>query len=1388
MLVKVINRCPSIFILKQLHIFVLCTFSISLFSSSFENFEYSKTSINFRDNQSFFFIENKGQLKDSDGNHANDVFYYANLKNLNIYFKKDALVYEFIKPIAQESTERRANDIAINSNPIEVFEEHYRMDMMFVNSNCNLKIKAFDKKSAVHHYYYGTDLFQNVSLFSKIIYENIYEGIDLVFYIGGKDFELKYDFVVHENAKPEQIKISYEGAEKIQIDSDGNLIVETPLGIIKELAPFTYQTINSEQKEVKSQFVIDKDYVSFSLEKYRSNQTLIIDPSVLIWSTYYGASGSVEMGEHIVNDQNGNIFVTGKTNGTNFPTSVGAFQVNFAGTQDGFVLKFDSNGNRLWASYIGGNRSDNLRSCASDNQGNLFITGTTLSLNFPTINPGGGAYFQSTNFATTNNINNPTAYLAKFNNSGSLTWSTYLGGNLGENGIDVWIDNGNNLIVTGSSASSDFPVTSGAFQAINAGPIIGTSIFGDAYVGKFSNAGVLQWLTFLGGSQDELGYGVTTDDNNNIYATGWSVSSNFPSSAGAFQTTYGGGSGDAFVVKYSPTGARLWSTFYGGNTEERGIDCVVSEQFLYFTGYTSGNLPGPSTGVFQPNYAGGIGDGYIAKFQLESSNTQVVWRTYFGGSGDDGYDEITKDNDGNIIFCGYTSSANYPVSPHAFQTTHGGGYDGCITTLNKDGELICSSYFGGSQTDNAYGLASGANGDIFVTGFTQSSTAQGFQTTPGAFQQEKAAGQDAYIARLSLIPPLPIALFEALPSSGCAPLTVNFTNTSQSLRTCISDNQYSWTFEGGIPASSNLENPPSVLFANSGVFPVTLTVTNLSGSHTFTLEINVTGNVMPAWSLPDTLCQNSDVLNLNSLLSETSSGVWSGQGVVNAVFNPASLSGDIDITYTIGETPCQVQETQTIFIKQNLNSSWASPSNICSSSTPINLNQYITGNSGGVWSGNGVNNGTFNPNGLSGTIEITYKVGNGLCASTTVQSIEIIEQADASWTQPTSICKGENIDLSTLLTGTAGGVWSGQGVQNGIFNSSNLSGTIPLTYTVGSGDCAAFLIQNIQIIETAPPNISPEFYFCPPDQFPLMNTINSVGTIHWYDDVNLSNLIHTGSDYQPSEASGLSFWLTQTIDGCVSESVLTTLIQENAIIAQIEPNGVITICQGQTVELTSNHLSGNLWSTGETTQTITVANPGVVSLTVTGVCNVSTSEVTIIVEDLEVDFEALPASGPAPLEVDINNLSSNSSFCNWLINNSPNQAPANGFITFNEQGTYIITLSCTSLNGCKKEATKIVNVGESDFAIYVPNTITPNGDGLNDLFKVYGFGISSINVKIYNRWGEMIYFWDDLDGGWDGTYKNQMVQQGVYSYIINGIDENKNKFKKIGSVTVLSEY
>ncbi len=239
------------------------------------------------------------------------------------------------------------------------------------------------------------------------------------------------------------------------------------------------------------------------------------------------------------------------------------------------------------------------------------------------------------------------------------------------------------------------------------------------------------------------------------------------------------------------------------------------------------------------------------------------------------------------------------------------------------------------------------------------------------------------------------------------------------------------------------------------------------------ITINIGGTA--TWTIPPAICVGNNIADLNTLLTGTTGGVWSGQGVTGTVFNSTGLLGDIPVTYSVGNGTCAAQLTQNINVISAPNASWnfSSPT-ICSGDAAVNLNLLVTGNLGGVWSGSGVTGNSFSPIGLSGNISVTYTIGSGTCSDTQVRTINVINAPNATWTIPPPVCVGNNIaDLNTLLTGTTGGVWSGQGVTGTVFNSTGLLGNIPVTYSVGNGTCAALLTQNINVVSA--PNASWNF-------------------------------------------------------------------------------------------------------------------------------------------------------------------------------------------------------------------------------------------------------------------------------------------------------------------------
>lgn len=820
----------------------------------------------------FNFTENKGQLRNDKGAEASEVLFYGRLNDANIYFTKNSIVYDFV--VWDENTpENSAINFLHSANAKSVKTttgKHYRVDMEFLNSNPASIITGTRQDEGYNNYYIGNnqkDWKLGVKMFTEIKYQNIYPGVDLIIRSNPYGGGIKYDMVVKAGADISQIKYKYNGASSTRINANNELIVENPLGKILEAAPVSYQYINGSKVPVGSRFLINNNLIGFDASAYQKNHPLIIDPSVMVWGTFYGGSGTKDQSNHLVMDSNGDLVMVGETNSSDFPTTPGSMQTISGGNKEAFVVKFNQSGSRIWSTYLGGSGDDEIRSCATDKAGNIFYTGTSRSLNLPLKDLGGGAYYNPTNTPTFSNFNNFSAVLGKISPSGGMLWSTYFGGDIAQSGIDVFVDRFDNLLISGYTASSEtknFPLKN-ADQAVYGGPPTGTGIFGDIYIGKFNNSGIQQWTTYLGGPQDELGFGIASDSAGNVYICG-DVNGSGINHISPYQSSYAGGTRDVVLAKYDKDGKRIWSTYFGGSALDMSRDLIFYNNFLYVTGVSSStNLPGPSTGVVQPNNSGGLADGFLLKFSPDANANQVIWRTYNGGTGDDGEDEIAIDNSGKILIGGYTNSANFPTFPNSYQTVLGGGYDGHVTTLNEKGERLCATFFGGKFRDNVYGLAAATNGDIFITGNTGNKTADGFKTTSGAFQQEKNGNSDndildTYLARITEIPDKPKATFTASPNSSCTvPLKVKLTNNSTFNNTCYWLTTWDWSFPGADITSSKDQNPPDITYNAPGEYTIKLTVTNKGGTDILEQKVIISSQLKLSITPDQKICSGDSV-------------------------------------------------------------------------------------------------------------------------------------------------------------------------------------------------------------------------------------------------------------------------------------------------------------------------------------------------------------------------------------------------------------------------------------------------------------------------------------------------------------------------------------------------
>jgi len=507
------------------------------------------------------FIENHGQIVDMEGNLRPDILYVGDGGGAKIYLQQGMVSYVMSEVEGLEEIEELEEKIEHEKNEIEKKKKQekltalkanvklkgHRVDMEFVNANVDASVKVEDPTGGYFNYYLAhcPEGITGVKAHRKVVYENMYPNIDIIFY-GGKAKGMEYDFVVKPGGNIRDIKLRYKGDNGIGLD-EGKLKIQTTIGDILEEIPEVYQIIEGEKVDIEAAYVLKGNEVSIEVRNYDKTKSLIIDP----WITYYGGIFN-DIGEGIATDGSGNVVITGSTASINFPVTVGAFQTSFAGgggawSGDAIVVKFDAAGNRLWATLYGGSGSDACHGIAIDGSDNVMITGNTLSTDFPvTI----GAF-------QTSHAGGMDAFVVKFDSSGNQLWATFYGGNGWEYSKGIATDGNDNVLIAGNTESTNFPVTGSAFQTSFAG-------VRDAFVVKLDAAGDTLWATYYGGGDDdEYCNGISIDNNENVVITGFTGSNDFPVTPGAFQTNLVGGY-DAFIVKFNPSGNQLWATYYGG--------------------------------------------------------------------------------------------------------------------------------------------------------------------------------------------------------------------------------------------------------------------------------------------------------------------------------------------------------------------------------------------------------------------------------------------------------------------------------------------------------------------------------------------------------------------------------------------------------------------------------------------------------------------------------------------------------------------------------------------------------------------------------------------------------------------------------------------------------
>jgi hypothetical protein len=674
------------------------------------------------------FIPNRGQVDEK-------AKYYAKGSGYTLWLTAEGLVFDqAILP----RKERAAGTGAGGEKPRRDVSS-----LVFVNANPDPAMMAVAETGHRVSYFIGNDpakWHSDIPTSQAVLYKDLYQGIDLKVY--GVAKQIEYDWIVKPGVNPGAIRFACQGVKGTRIDDAGNLLLETEGGELIHHRPLTYQDIDGARVSVQAAYrQTGENSYGFTVGEYDKNHQLIIDPLVLLYSTYLGGRGT-DYGYDIAADKSGNVYVTGTTDSADFPTR-NPYQTDPSYYDfDAFVTKIDTtqsgSDSLIYSTYLGGEGSDSGNGIAADDSGNVYVTGTTASTDFPTRNP----------YQTDQGNYDVDVFVTKINTNisgpASLVYSTYLGGRDNDYGKGIAADDSGNAYVAGETASSDFPIRN-SYQTYKGNQ--------DAFVSRIdtiqSGAASLVYSTYLGGGSWDDGYGIAADKNGNVFVTGFTESFDFP-----IKNQYQAykGSQDAFVTRINTTqsgvASLIYSTYLGGAGTDRGYGIAADDTGnAYLTGSTdSTNFP--TKNPYQTKQSIYHGDAFVTRINTtQSGAASLVYSTYLGGgSWDDGYG-IAADNKGNVYVTGTTYSTNFPTQ-YPSQKLSKGNSDCFITKMDTTqtgaASLVYSTYLGGGDNDISSGIALDNSGNVYITGETWSTN------FPTQYPYQNDQGfLDAFVAKLS---------------------------------------------------------------------------------------------------------------------------------------------------------------------------------------------------------------------------------------------------------------------------------------------------------------------------------------------------------------------------------------------------------------------------------------------------------------------------------------------------------------------------------------------------------------------------------------------------------------------------------------------------------------
>ncbi len=1203
----------------------------------------------------------------------------------------------------------------------------------FLNSNWQGESETSDSSGFYRNYFIGNDPARwksELRSVHQVSMKSFYPGIDLVY--EGLERGLKYSFILQPGSDPTQIVTSYEGTDGIRVNEKGNLLIPTDFGTIIEEKPVAWNVINGKKKMVPAEFVVRDNRISYHFpEGYDSNQQLVIDP-VLVFSSFTG-SFSDNWGFTAAPDPQTNLVSGGIVFGSSYPTTTGAYDNSFNGGSShisiaGFdvaISKFNASGTALiYSTFLGGSSNETPNSIVSAENGELFILGVTGSADFPI--PTGG--FDNT-------FGGGSAYIAN----------------------ELYFPQGTDIYIARLNQN-------------------GSALLASTYLGGAGNDGTNTECRFNYG--DDYRGEIIVDDAGSVYIASSTNSVNFPVTSGQSAQ----GNQDAVICKLPVAlNSLTWSSYFGGSGDDSGNALELnSTGQLYVAGGTK------STGLFTSgedlSYNGGIMDGYVARFN--ASTGASMSGTYMGMNEFDQTYFVQIDLDDNVYVFGQTES-NWPITPGHYGNPNSGQfirkYNGALsstlwTTMIGAGSGHAEISPTAFLVSDCYDIYFSGWGGLINVQFSDAvnSSSNGFPLTSDAYQST-TNGSNFYIAVLD--------------------------HDAMNLKYA--------TYFGGLSTSSNHVDGGTSRFdkqgriyhavcgacggqdhgftTTPGAFSETNNSTNCNMA-VFKFKLNEIEAIV---STPNTIVCIPDPVIFDNNSANGNSFFWDfGDNTTSTLVNPTHFytsPGNYEVTLIVSDTNnCFSSDTTVFDVDINdFQGGVVPPASTVCPGEDYQLEAF--GGSHYAWSPGNVLDDSTSATPTATIFETTLftVIISDTCGVDTVTVQLDVFQGISDISNDTSICIGNSVPL--FVSGGTTYNWSPPDYLDDPTSATPVSTpdqTTNYVVTVTTADgCTLQETVNIQVFFTPPdPQMPDSIDLCYGTETDV--TVSGAQNYYWNPNFYIFPLSGPTVSMNPP---------ISTYYYCDFENACAT-VRDSMFVRVIRPHVTASpdtiVCPGTPVPLMANGANSYHWQPADYVVNPS-GNPVVVKpvvpteFIVSGTDNFGCTDHDTVFVDLfpkpfvqaNPDVYAFPGD-----EVQLyatggtsgNYVWSPGEFLTCVVCDQPLASPDQNF-------TYTVTY--IDENGCRASDQTTIHY---DAILYVPNTFTPGGnDGFNNLFRAEGGNIRTFEMRIFNRWGELICTLDSLDEYWDGTYNGLPCPDGTYVWKVVYTDFNDQKYMRTGHINLL---